>query len=209
MAVKEYSLKKDGTKKIAPNFYVREFACQDGTDKILIAEELVTHLQSIRKHFDSPVIINSSFRTTEHNKSVGGSLNSQHMLGTAADITVKGVTPILVAQYAEFLLGKSGGLGLYGAFTHNDVRAMRSRWDQRSGVQVAVSGFPGYADGGDAEPEPAADVPVVVKCKCGETLDEIPGLMVNGSVYAPVRALSVVLGYDVEWTGEKVIVRPR
>ena len=48
MAIKQYSLKKDGAKQLSPAFRVREFRCRDGTDTILIDEGLVavsyTHL---------------------------------------------------------------------------------------------------------------------------------------------------------------------
>lgn len=59
----------------------------------------------------------------------------------AADITVSGVAPLAVAKYAHSLLPNRGGVGLYATFTHVDVRPVRTRWDQRSGKQVIVSGF--------------------------------------------------------------------
>ena len=40
MAIKQYSLKKDGAKQLSPAFRVREFRCRDGTDTILIDEAL-------------------------------------------------------------------------------------------------------------------------------------------------------------------------
>lgn len=40
MAIKEYSLRKDGAKQLSPAFRVREFRCRDGTDAVLIDEEL-------------------------------------------------------------------------------------------------------------------------------------------------------------------------
>ena len=43
--VKTYSLKSDGETLISTNFKVKEFACKDGTDKILIDIELVNILQ--------------------------------------------------------------------------------------------------------------------------------------------------------------------
>ena len=39
-----------------------------------------------------------------------------------------------------------GGIGVYQTFTHVDVRANRSRWDNRSGSEVVVSGWPGYQE---------------------------------------------------------------
>ena len=142
----KYSLKKDGEKQLSANFKVKEFACKDGADEILIAGGLVAKLQQIRDHFDKEVNINSGYRTAAHNKAVGGSPNSQHLLGMAADISIAGVTPLQIAQYAEYLFGKTtGGIGLYGTFVHIDIRAARSRWDQRSGSAVNVpDGYPGY-----------------------------------------------------------------
>jgi len=85
-------------------------------------------LQKIRDHFGKPVNINSGYRTPGKNKQVGGAAYSQHLYGTAADISIKGVSPGTVADYAETLLPNSGGIGIYGTFTHVDVRTARSRW---------------------------------------------------------------------------------
>ncbi len=133
--VKQYSLAKDGNKKLSANFTVREFACKDGSDLILIDDALVDVLQKIRDHFGVPVTITSAYRTAAHNVKVGGSPSSQHLQGTAVDITLPGISPLAVAQYAEYLMPGSGGIGVYGTFTHVDVRQNRSRWDQRSGRQ--------------------------------------------------------------------------
>lgn len=141
MGVKTYSVRRDGAKKLSEHFRVREFRCQDGSDTVLVSEELVEVLEAIRNQFGQPVTINSAYRTTSHNAKVGGSAKSQHLEGTAADIRVGGVTPLEVAQYAEEVLGKAGGIGLYGTFTHVDVRANRSRWNSSGRDTVAVSGF--------------------------------------------------------------------
>lgn len=127
--IKAYSKKKDGNKKVSANFRVREFACTDGSDPIFIATELVTVLQKIRSHFGKAVTITSAYRTPTKNKAVGGTTYSQHLYGMAADIKVKGVSPKKVAAYAETLLSKSGGIGIYSTFTHIDVRSSKSRWN--------------------------------------------------------------------------------
>ena len=141
--VKTYSLKKDGSTKLSTNFTVREFACKDGSDKVLIDTDLVAILQKIRDHFGKAVVINSAYRNEAYNKKVGSSSTSQHVKGTAADIVVSGVAPEEVAKYAEYLMPNKGGIGLYPAFTHVDVRAKRSRW-KNNGKEISVSGFPGY-----------------------------------------------------------------
>ena len=139
-----YSRKAHGEQSLSANFRVREFACKDGSDKILVDTDLVALLQKIRDHFGAAVTINSAYRTPAHNKTVGGATGSQHVKGTAADIVVAGAAPLEVAQYAEYLLPESGGIGVYQSFTHVDVRSKRSRWDNRSGREVVVSGWPGY-----------------------------------------------------------------
>lgn len=143
MSAKTYSLKKDGNKKLSNNFTVSEFKCKDGSDKILIADELVSLLQKIRDHFGKPITINSAYRNAVYNIKIGGASRSQHVYGTAADIVVKGVNPAEVAKYVEYIMPNKGGIGLYNSFTHVDVRVKRSRW-KNYGREVGVSGFPGY-----------------------------------------------------------------
>ena len=138
MAIKQYSLKKDGAKQLSPAFRVREFRCRDGTDTILIDEGLVVLLQCIREHFGKPVYITSGYRTAAHNAAVGGSKSSQHLLGRAADFYVEGVDVATVAAYAETLLPARGGIGRYPkdaahpkrrtGWVHIDTRAGKSRW---------------------------------------------------------------------------------
>ena len=129
MTIKAYSKAKDGDKKLATNFRVREFACSDGSDPIFIDSELVTVLQKIRTHFGRSVKITSAYRTPSHNKAVGGTRFSEHQFGRAADIKVNGVSPKMVANYAEKLLSNRGGIGIYNTFVHIDVRDTESRWN--------------------------------------------------------------------------------
>ena len=109
--VKTYSVRKDGDTKLSDNFTVSEFACQDGSDKVLIDTDLVAILQKIRDRFGKPIIINSAYRSAAHNRKVGGVSNSQHVKGTAADIVVSGVAPVEVAKYAEYIMPNKGGIG--------------------------------------------------------------------------------------------------
>ena len=67
MAIKAYSLAKDGNKKLSANFAVKEFRCKDGTDPIFIDDVLVKLLQNIRNHFGKAVTITSAYRTAAHN----------------------------------------------------------------------------------------------------------------------------------------------
>ena len=127
-SVTAYSKAKDGGVKLSANFQVKEFACKDGSDVVFVSPELVEILQKIREHFKAAVTISSGYRTPEYNKKVDGAAYSQHQYGTAADISITGVTPKEVAAFAETLLPNTGGIGTYPTFTHIDVRKVKSRW---------------------------------------------------------------------------------
>lgn len=138
--IHRYSLKQDGERHLAPNFIVREFACHDGTDAMLIAEELVAALQAVRDYYDAPLLITSGFRTAEWNRRVGGVKGSQHCLGTAADINVVGKLPRQL--FNDITLGRVPGVnperigcGIYKSFVHLDVRGHKARW---SGTGVTL-----------------------------------------------------------------------
>ncbi len=126
--VNVYHKKYEAEKQLSPHFKVKEFACKDGSNIVLVSGKLVSVLEQIREHFGKPVIVTSGYRTASWNKEVGGVVNSQHLYGTAADIQVEGVEPKEVAKYAETLLQNSGGIGYYRNFTHIDVRDDRARW---------------------------------------------------------------------------------
>lgn len=129
VSVKGYSKAKQGNVKLSTNFSVKEFACNDRSDVVFVAPQLVTILQKIRNHFGKPVKINSAYRTPTYNKKIGGETYSQHTLGTAADICITGVTPKKIAEYVETLMPKTGGIGIYPTFCHIDVRETKSRWN--------------------------------------------------------------------------------
>lgn len=127
--VHAYSKEKEGNTKLSANFKVKEFACNDGSDVVFVAPELVEILQKIRNHFGKAVIINSGYRTPAYNKKVGGATQSQHLYGTATDIRISGVNPKDIAKYVETLMPNTGGIGIYSNFVHVDVRRNKSRWN--------------------------------------------------------------------------------
>lgn len=132
MASKQYSLKTDGKLQLTKNFTVKEFACNDGSDAVVIDIDLVKVLQKIRDYFGVPVTITSGYRTQSYNRRIGGASSSKHITGKAADIKIKGVDPIAIAVYADQIMPNKGGveLGSYSAgddgYVHIDVRA--SKW---------------------------------------------------------------------------------
>ena len=133
--IRQYSLARDGERRLAPDFKVRELRCRDGSDTVMVDEALLLLLQCIREHFGKAVTITSGYRTAAHNAAVGGAKSSQHLLGRAADIRVQGVSVEDVAAYAESLMPGWGGVGRYPVkvgrttgWVHVDTRANKSRW---------------------------------------------------------------------------------
>lgn len=113
---------RPGTLLGAEHFTGKEFRCKDGTEEFLFCPNLIEVLERIRKIVNSPVIINSGYRTPEWNTKVGGTKCSYHMKGMAADIVVKGHTTKEVAKIADEIMKNHGGVIRYTNFVHVDVR---------------------------------------------------------------------------------------
>jgi uncharacterized protein YcbK (DUF882 family) len=90
---------------LSPNFTLAELtasetAARNGLDNTpgpIAYQNLVrlaNFLEEVKKVLGGkPIMINSAYRGPEVNKHVGGSKNSQHMVGCAADIRVPGMSP--------------------------------------------------------------------------------------------------------------------
>lgn len=114
--------------RLSAHFVRREFACQCGCGADDVCAELLRVLEELRTQFNAPVIITSGRRCVNHNRRCGGAPESQHLSGNAADIRVKGVTPLRVADYLNRTYPDRYGLGRYKNFTHIDVRPAKARW---------------------------------------------------------------------------------
>lgn len=114
---------------LSKDFSRHEFACKCGCGFDTVDAELLNVLQDIRDHFGRPIIISSACRCDKHNKKVGGSDDSQHKLGRAADINVKRMPPESVQRYLEGKYTGAYGIGRYSTFTHIDTRSNGpARW---------------------------------------------------------------------------------
>ncbi len=138
--IKEFSLKNSGDMNLSANFKVKEFACRDGTDKVLIDVDLVAKLQDLRTYLNKPITITSGYRTDSYNKQCGGADNSYHLKGQAVDIYCSGVKPIVIALWAEF--NGLGGIGIYlnrdKEFVHIDTRTNKYRWINKNGTNQQI-----------------------------------------------------------------------
>jgi hypothetical protein len=118
------------------HFTLSEFASKDGVsvpDNYKgNVQVLMNQLEAIRGALNAPITIVSGYRTPEHNKSVGGVPNSQHLYAKAADIKVSGYTPSQVKDTIEKLIAngtiRDGGVGVYPTWVHYDIRENHARW---------------------------------------------------------------------------------
>ena len=116
--------------KLSPNFKMSEFKCKCGCSTFKLDSELIDKLQALRVKVGKPVRILSAYRCVNHNRSIGGATNSQHLYGTAADIAITGMTVDQIAKAAEEV--GFDGIGKYPKqnFVHCDVRGNRARWTE-------------------------------------------------------------------------------
>lgn len=127
------------------NFYPAEFACPH-CHVVMIHEDLWRAVQMIRDAAMAPVIINSGFRCSIHNQVVGGSENSDHLYGFAADICIPGMTADEVGKIAARFPQTIKRIGVYmnKDFVHIGVRDRgvrtwrRWRYDEAGGLTMAL-----------------------------------------------------------------------
>lgn len=95
MAIKIYSLSKEGEKYLSPHFQVKEFASTNSygrvwSDVVKVDERLIDLLEKLYNKLNCGnngyIRINSGYRTPSHDKYVGGSGSGKHVDGMAADI---------------------------------------------------------------------------------------------------------------------------
>ena len=99
--------------RLTPNFHLREFtrsqtAARAGIPNEPSKNQIATLRfwceeigEPARERFDAPVRISSGFRSPALNKAVGGSPNSQHQRGEAADFEVVGHSNLEVARFVR------------------------------------------------------------------------------------------------------------
>ena len=114
---------------LSPHFNREEFQCKCGCGQDVVDAERIVVLEDVREYFNKPITINSGNRCGEYNKSIGGSIHSQHLRSKAADIVVKDVAPAAVYTYLSYQYPNKYGLGSYTTFIHIDVRGGEARWN--------------------------------------------------------------------------------
>ena len=116
---------------LSAHFDTSEFWCRGRDQKtckcnhsLKLHAELIEMLEELRKLCGNrPLYINSGYRCPEHNSAIGGAVNSQHCLGTAADVACPyGMNFDDFISCVEKL--PFDGVGIYRSenFVHVDIR---------------------------------------------------------------------------------------
>lgn len=120
--------------QISKHFNLKEFQCGMGAGcwhcngKSFISPQLALMLEDIREVTGRPIRILSGYRCEGHNIDIGGSTNSAHVVGFAADLAVP--EGLNFTQFHEACLSVvkryHGGCGAYPSqkFVHVDVRCV-------------------------------------------------------------------------------------
>lgn len=133
-------------KRLARNFTAGEFARSGKTTFVLarIAPQHVGCLQNIRDRVGRPVRIDSGYRSFKYNKELYERrrkkvTDSRHISGTAADISIEGMSGQDIAVAAIDACGPDIGLGLGPHSAHVDGRGRFGIWKYKgvSDRQVA------------------------------------------------------------------------
>lgn len=137
MAINNYSYAKDGKVAVSPHFQVKEFASKNGTklytDLVMIDTDLIAILEKVYVNFNcSMIIVSSGYRTSEHDRAVGGNGSGQHTLGKAVDFCAYGQDkkPISAKRVCCYLedIGVNGIGYINENYTHADTRGVQSKW---------------------------------------------------------------------------------
>ncbi len=133
-----YPLKTYSEAKLSDHFKVKEFSSKSGTkvysDKVKIHNKLIEILEALYAKLDcSMIIVNSGYRTSEHDKAVGGSGDGYHCKGQAADIICYDKNKkIIDAKTVCITLDEMGGIYGIGYISeravHVDTRLKDKKW---------------------------------------------------------------------------------
>lgn len=117
--------------QLTKNFNLKEFNCKNGIKVPALyienVNELAYRLEIIRKELkDTPIKINSAYRTKYWNSLIGGVYNSHHLEAKAVDIesvfSPGEVFKTIIKLTEEGRLPNNGCVIQYRTFVHYDIR---------------------------------------------------------------------------------------
>jgi uncharacterized protein YcbK (DUF882 family) len=117
---------------LSHHFSRHEFECRCGCGFDTVDARTLQICEEVRRFTGELVYVTSGARCKTHNKAVGGALDSQHLVGRAADLVVADPTTVyrwLLKRYPDRF-----GFGVYGYFVHVDSRLECARWIRYPGL---------------------------------------------------------------------------
>ena len=105
--------------RLTENFTSEEMACNCGCGEGTMDASFMEALQNARRIFQQPMVITSGFRCEQHNRDVGGTPDSAHLRGKAADIKTSGSRERFLLVDALRISGFTR-IGMANSFTHAD-----------------------------------------------------------------------------------------
>lgn len=102
-------------------FTKQEMECKCGCG-MLPTPQFMGRLETLRIRYGKPIQITSGARCPVYNVKVGGSANSKHTIGEAADILCDSHSKYILTKLAIEL--GFGGIGIAKTFIHLDIRPM-------------------------------------------------------------------------------------
>lgn len=174
-----------------PDFSPQEMACR-GTGKLWVDTQSMNALQALRTKIGRPFIINSAYRSPEHNRAVGGAKASQHLKAKAFDVSMANHNPTSFAKAARAAGFRGFGEYVSQNFMHIDTRDTPAKWHGSDGKY-----FPTASATPDFQPEPKPKTLAESLMK-PETLSAVGGVLSGGAAIAqgagPVQqALAIIM----------------
>ena len=105
-------------KHFKPHEFRCRCGCSLGIDQMDTA--MLAMLDAAREYAGIPFKINSAIRCQAHNNSVGGSANSSHLKGLAADIACE-FSPARFLMLRELIFAGFHRIGVGSEFIHVDI----------------------------------------------------------------------------------------
>jgi uncharacterized protein YcbK (DUF882 family) len=136
---KDFTLQELTVSDTAIKHGISNIPNQDQITNLILLCQFI--LQPIKEHFGKPVIINSGYRSPNHNKLAGGAPLSQHLFGKAIDLKIGDINRdgsinqedknIAYKILQLDVIANRGGLGFYPntQILHMDVRGEYARWN--------------------------------------------------------------------------------
>lgn len=131
--------KKGFPTRVSESFLSTEFDCRckrPDCQTTQIDADLLRRLEALRKSVHMPVHVTSGFRCKAYQSALRDSgiqaaILSQHELGRAADIRVKGLTSAVLREHAIMVGFKA--IGFAKTFIHVDLRSDKvRRWNYQA-----------------------------------------------------------------------------